>query len=59
MMLSKKMRALAAALALTMAAGVLGGCGGDKKEETAAKKTANVPGRCQQRLCGRVSCERL
>ena len=42
MMLSKKMRALAAALALTMAAGVLGGCGGDKKEETAAKKTANV-----------------
>ena len=42
MMLSKKMRALAAALALTMAAGVLGGCGGDKKEETAAKKTANL-----------------
>ena len=42
MMLSKKMRALAAVMALTMAAGVLGGCGGDKKEETAAKKTANV-----------------
>ena len=41
MKLSKKARALAAALALTLAAGVLGGCGGDTKE-TAAKKTVNV-----------------
>ncbi len=43
MMLSKKARALAAALALTLAAGVLGGCGGEKEnKEAAAKKTVNV-----------------
>lgn len=38
MKLSKKARVLAAALALTLAAGIMGGCGGDKKEEAAAKK---------------------
>lgn len=42
MKLSKKARVLAAALALTLAAGIMGGCGGDKKEEAAAKKTVNV-----------------
>ena len=36
MKLSKKARVLAAALALTLAAGIMGGCGGDKKEEAAA-----------------------
>lgn len=38
MKLSKKARVLAAALALTLAAGIMGGCGGDKKEEAVAKK---------------------
>ena len=39
MKLSKKARVLAAALALTLAAGIMGGCGGDKKDEAAAGKT--------------------
>lgn len=38
MKLSRKARALAAVLALSLAAGIIGGCGGDKKEEAAAKK---------------------
>lgn len=38
MKLSKKARVLAAALALTLAAGIMGGCGGDKKEELLLKK---------------------
>ena len=41
MKLSKKARVLAAALALTLAAGIMGGCGGEKKE-AGSKAQLNV-----------------
>ena len=41
-MMNRKMRALTAGIALTLALGILAGCGGEKKAADSGKKVVNV-----------------